>query len=191
MMRITQIKDFPEYYITDDGQVIRNGKTLQPVLNAYGYYKVTLSKNGKRYEKRINRLVAEAFIPNPNNLPCVNHKDENKLNNNIDNLEWCTYAYNNAYGTRTQRASLSQINRKDCSKVVVQFTLDGQYIATYPSAKEAWRKTGMSRGHICDCCNHYKNQYTARGFRWAWEINVLNNDKTYNISSLFKENING
>lgn len=186
-MQIAQIKDFPQYYITDDGQVIRNGKILKPVLNAYGYYKVTLSKNGKPYEKRINRLVAEAFIPNPNNLPCVNHKDENKLNNNVSNLEWCTYLYNNTYGTRIKRQTEKQLNRKDCSKAVVQFTLDGQYINTYPSTKEAWRQTGVSRSHISDCCNHYRNVYQTQGYRWAWKTNVLNNDGTYNIQSLFRE----
>lgn len=70
-----------------------------------GYPCVTLSKNGVYKRFLIHRLVAQAFIPNPNNLPCVNHKDENPLNNNVENLEWCTYAYNNCYGTRNKRIS--------------------------------------------------------------------------------------
>lgn len=60
--------------------------------------------NGQRYKKTIHRLVAEAFIPNPNNYPCINHKDENKENNNVSNLEWCTYKYNSNYGTCRKRA---------------------------------------------------------------------------------------
>ena len=70
-----------------------------------GYYQVSLWKNGKRKIFLVHRLVAQTFIPNPDNLPQVNHKDENKLNNCVNNLEWCTQAYNNSYGTRLQRVS--------------------------------------------------------------------------------------
>ena len=68
----------------------RKGKILKPKLDKYGYKTIVLSKNGKRHNYTIHRLVAKAFIPNPNNLPQVNHKDGDKLNNNIENLEWCT-----------------------------------------------------------------------------------------------------
>ena len=69
------------------------------------YLAVTLSKQGKRKMYSLHRLVAETFIPNPNNYPCVNHLDENKQNNSVDNLEWCTYKYNCNYGTRNERIS--------------------------------------------------------------------------------------
>lgn len=69
------------------------------------YYKVILFKNGIPKTKKIHRLVAEAFIPNPNNYPCVNHKDENPSNNFVENLEWCSYEYNNNYGTKNKRVS--------------------------------------------------------------------------------------
>lgn len=67
------------------------------------YKRVKLCLNGAIYRKTIHRLVAETFIPNPNNYPCVNHKDENKENNRADNLEWCTYKYNSNYGTARKR----------------------------------------------------------------------------------------
>ena len=86
-------------YRTIEGQLISPAKTRD------GYLKVTLSKNHKRYYFRVHRLVAEAFIDNPNNYPVVNHKDENKLNNRVDNLEWCTNKYNCNYGTRNKRIS--------------------------------------------------------------------------------------
>ena len=70
-----------------------------------GYLGVTLYKNGKPKTFTVHRLVARMFIPNPNNYPQVNHKDENKINNNVSNLEWCTVLYNNCYGTRLKRVS--------------------------------------------------------------------------------------
>ena len=85
--------------------VFKKGVIIRPCLTR-GYKVVLLSdrsRQQKYYPKRVNRLVAEAFIPNPNNLPQVNHKDENKLNNRVDNLEWCTVEYNNNYGTKNQR----------------------------------------------------------------------------------------
>lgn len=67
------------------------------------YIQVVLSKNGKQYARLVHRLVAETFIPNPNNFPCINHKDENRKNNRVDNLEWCTYKYNNEYNGRVEK----------------------------------------------------------------------------------------
>ena len=107
------IEDFPDYSISTSGRVKRNNninklgriiKTncLSPSYST-GYAVVILMKDGKKYYKKVHRLVAKAFIPNPNNLPCVNHKDENKKNNNISNLEWCTKSYNNTYNSRAKK----------------------------------------------------------------------------------------
>lgn len=79
------------------------GKILTERYDTKGYVQYALRSNKKIYAKRAHRLVAEAFIPNPNNLPQINHKDENKLNNRVDNLEWCTSQYNNTYGTKIER----------------------------------------------------------------------------------------
>ena len=186
MSTIVPIKGYDGYSVTSDGNVIgKSGKILKPINAGNGYFRVDLYTNKKHHLVFIHRLVAEAFLPNPNHYPIVNHKDENPSNNNVNNLEWCTIAYNNAYGTRGKRVSVAEINRKDCSKAVVQFSLNGTYIATYPSTKEAWRQTGVYRSHIGACCNHYKNQYTACGYRWAWESEVLK-DGYYDNSCIFR-----
>lgn len=88
----------------------------------------------------VHRLVAEAFLPNPNNLPCVNHKDEDKTNNCVENLEWCSYQYNNNYGSKKGHL----INHPSMSKPVMQLSKDGNLIATHCSIKEASRATGIS-----------------------------------------------
>ena len=102
------IQDFSNYSIFKDGTVINNvsGKPVKPIDNGRGYMIVGLYKNKRTFVFRIHRLVATHFINNPQNLPYVNHKDENKSNNSVDNLEWCTATYNN-YGTRNIRAAQS------------------------------------------------------------------------------------
>lgn len=93
-------------FIKKDGTVINRtikGKLLKLTVSNNGYYKISLHKDSKVITKYVHRLVAEHFINNPNNYNIVNHKDENKLNNSVDNLEWCDYKYNNNYGTKKER----------------------------------------------------------------------------------------
>lgn len=96
------------YAITEDGKVWshKNNKFLKP-KTVRGYHMVDLFRGGSKTKVpvSIHRLVAMAYIPNPNNLPCVNHKDETRTNNNVENLEWCSYSYNNTYGQRIQKVS--------------------------------------------------------------------------------------
>ena len=82
---------------------LHKGKVLSLLKGEYGYLQVNLHCNGKMYKKYVHRLVAETFLPNPDNLPEVNHKDEDKSNNRVDNLEWCNRKYNLSYGTRLER----------------------------------------------------------------------------------------
>ena len=103
------------------------------------YYSVHLCKDGKSKNVRVHRLVATAFIPNPNNLPQINHKDENKLNNNAENLEWCSCKYNQNYGTRKQKRELSKT--KPIQKINKQ---TGEIIETYISLSSAARKNDIS-----------------------------------------------
>ena len=105
------IKGLKTNYTIDTLGNVRNkrGKLLK--ASGDNYRKITLNVNSKRYYYLLHRLVALTYIPNPNNYPCVNHKDEDKTNNCVDNLEWCTYEYNNSYGTRGKRISKALTNR--------------------------------------------------------------------------------
>lgn len=123
-----------------------------------GYLLVELSAGGKGRTFLVHRLVASAFIPNPNNHPEVNHKDENKHHNNVNNLEWCTRAYNDAYGTgRVRHAKL-------ISKPVEQMK-DGVVVKRWLSATEASR-CGYSRTRVSECCNG--RQQTHKGYEWRY-----------------------
>jgi hypothetical protein len=136
-------------------------------LTTNGYVKVNLSKDGVAYHVTVHRLVAQAFIPNPNNLPQVNHKDEDKTNNHVENLEWCDARYNNNYGTKKARFRATRLNDPRVSKPVLQFTMDGKLVAEYPSAREAGRATGFLHGNIKNCCRG--KVASAYKFKWAFK----------------------
>lgn len=116
------------YQVSNYGRVKRmfiKGAKKETILklakNKTGYIRVCLSKNSKKSNKHIHRLVAEAFIPNPNNLPQINHKDENPNNNYVDNLEWCNGKYNTNYGTRNKRISTKLSKRiKPINKITFE-----------------------------------------------------------------------
>ena len=110
-------------------------RVMKATICVNGYYRVTLSKDGKQFYKHIHRIVAETFIPNPDGLPCINHKDENKTNNNVDNLEWCSYSYNNNYGNaRKKRSESYRLNNK---RPVEMLSLSGEVIRKFSSVREA------------------------------------------------------
>ena len=140
-------------------------KILKPVTNTFGYLQVTLCKNNKKKLVTVHRLVAEAFLPNPHNYSCVNHKDENKQNNNVSNLEWCSAQYNNTYGTRIERVAEKTTNGK-CSKPVLQYTLDGEFVREWPSTMECCRN-GYNYGHVAECCRGERK--THKGFIWEYK----------------------
>lgn len=141
-------------------------KILKPRKNTFGYLESVLCKNGNSKSFKIHRLVAEAFIPNPNNLPCVNHKNENKILNTVENLEWCTYKYNINYGTRNERVSQTEINDPNRSKQVYQYTFDKQLIKVWESINEC-KRNGLSSGNISQCCNGKRIQY--KGYKWEFK----------------------
>ena len=147
------------YGITSCGKVwsYKYKKFLKPVAYDNGYLCVTLCKNGKIKNYTIHRLVAEAYIPNPDNLPQINHKDENKANNCLQNLEWCDAKYNSNYGTRNEKLK----------KPILQFTLDGDLVREWPSAIDVGREV---RSTIVNCL---KGRYkTAYGYIWKYKEDI-------------------
>ncbi len=116
----------------------------------------------------VHRLVAIAFCDNPHRYNEVNHKNENTRDNRAVNLEWCDHKYNCNYGTRNIRQAAKLINGK-CAKSVVQLTLSGEYVATFPSVAEVQRQLGFSRAPITCCCGHYKNYVSSHGYIWLYE----------------------
>lgn len=165
------------YQVSNLGQVKslnynRTGKeqVLVGLKTKVGYPMVGLCKDGKVKLCLVHRLVAEAFIPNPDGLPCVNHKDECKTNNVVSNLEWCTRSYNNNYGTRTERAAKVRMNDPNRSKPVYQYTLDGLLVRSYPSVNEVRRRTGYDNGHISECC--LGKRKTAYNSLWSYSLIV-------------------
>lgn len=126
-----------------------------------GYYYATLYKNGISKTVHIHRLVAENFINNINNYNCVNHKDENRLNNNVNNLEWCTQSYNINYGTGNKR-------RSDTEKIKVhQYDLNGNFIKEWEGITDASQKLKISTGNIVCCCKGRRK--TAGGYKWKYK----------------------
>lgn len=144
---------------------INKGRILKAAIQNVGYMFVVLSKNGKTKGYRVHRLVAEAFISNPNNYKCVNHKDENKQNNCVNNLEWCTHKYNNSYGTKPMRIA------KGNSKKVNQYDLKGNFIKQWNSFMDIERYLNIKYANsiINACCKGKRK--TAYGYRWEYASN--------------------
>lgn len=177
-----QITEFPNYEVSNLGNVrskdrvvLRRGyrTNLKGKMllqhNVKGYKRVVLYDGSREIHKQymVHRLVAEAFIPNPNNEPCVNHKDENGSNNRVDNLEWCSYKYNSNYGTAIER----RVKHQDWNSIaekqsirIEQMDTNGNLIKIWPSMMECERQTGMRSAGISKCCSGYLKSY--RGYIW-------------------------
>lgn len=138
------------YQVSNLGRVrsLRKNIILKSRITRKGYEGVILYTNNIPKGYYIHRLVATAFIPNPDNLPQVNHKDENKTNNCVDNLEWCTPKYNVNYGTGNKKRARSQ------SKKVLQFKTDGTFIKEWKSTMDVERNLGFAHTNISACCRN-------------------------------------
>lgn len=145
--RIKSLRDTVYSHRTKSTVRVDREKILKPYTDSKGYLLVDLRKNGKRYTRKVHRIVADVFIPNPENLPQVNHKDENKKNNSVNNLEWCNNKYNATYGTAKKRMAEKR------NKKVVQISLKGEVINKWNSVSEAANALNVSRDTITAWCN--------------------------------------
>ena len=155
------------YKVSNLGNVMsfwhKKPKLIKQIKDKKGYLRVGLKLYNKPQKLIfVHRLVCQSFIPNPNNLPCVNHKDENPSNNNVNNLEWCSYQYNINYGTANERRA------KKHSIPVLQYDKNGNFINDYPSIKDAERKTGINHQNICNVCRG-KRYKSAGGYIWKYK----------------------
>ena len=173
------------YHISNLGEIKslrkkgkKEDKIVKPTINPKSkYLQSRLYGNGKMKGTTYHRLVAIHFIPNPFNLPEVNHKDGNKWNNRADNLEWCTKKYNKQHAvanglwkmTDSHRKAIGNYNKKEKSFAVIQYTIDGKFIAEYSSTNDAAIAIGASQGNISSCCAGRKYYKTVKGFIFKYK----------------------
>ncbi|MFT3994747.1 MAG: NUMOD4 domain-containing protein [Dysgonomonas sp.] len=158
------IADFEGLYkISNKGRIkntIRNNN-LKYFINKQGYVIVKLSKNGVRYSLRVHRLMAQSFIPNPNNYPIINHKDEDKSNYCLSNLEWCNHKYNNTYGSLPDRKS------EWSKRPVIKLSKSGSIIREYESVNDAGIDNNVHPSNISNCLK--ERNKTSAGYRWKYK----------------------
>ena len=164
-MRALKIKDYPEYHVTDTGDIYSrkeyhnpNGriKKLKPVKQKTGYLHIVLYKNGIGKTFRVHRIVAQTFIPNPLKLPEINHINGIKDDNRVENLEWCTSSENTIHSNKVLHLGCK----------AVQQIKNGIVVAEFYSAREASRKTNIHSSLISKCCNG--DISNAHGFQWRY-----------------------
>ena len=168
------------YQVSNKGRVrsLKHDKMIKPIQHSNGYLFVNLHKDGSRIHTSIHRLVANAFIPNPDNKPCVGHKNTIKTDNSIDNLEWCTYLENNNHPitryrrSKTKKGIPPSKNTMDAlikkmSKKVYQYTIDGIFLKSWNSVREASKNVGTFESNISFCCKH--SNRTCKGYKWSYE----------------------
>lgn len=148
-------------------------RLLKPYIDSTGYSVVLLQTTNGPIRKKIHRLVADAFIDNPYNLPIVNHIDENKQNNTINNLEWCTAQYNANYGTRNNRI------RKQSSIRVAQYTMDGKLVKVWDSMSQAAASFGAkTTTYIRRVCTNQFGRHSYKGYIWKYVDQKVIGDET-------------
>ena len=161
--RVKSLDKWVNYKLKPGKLYLCKGRILKLCKRPNGYIFVGLWKNKKLITPGVHQLVAQAFIPNPKNLSCINHKDENKENNKVDNLEWCTHKYNSNYGTSAKRISQSRLGEKNprCKKVLCVET--GEVFPYIMKAAEVKHIRYQDIGKVCNGKKAY-----AGGFTWQY-----------------------
>lgn len=157
--------NFPDYEVYIDGKIYshHSKRFVKGFLNNKGYLLVCLHNKGKKERFYIHRLVAQSFIDNPDKLPCVNHIDCNPLNNNVDNLEWCTHQQNIQHSYKLGRLQTF------APKKINQLTREGDFIKEFESVSEASRKLKIDIGDIVGVCKNSRGRKTAGGYRFEYK----------------------
>ena len=180
-----EIEGYPNYQVSNMGRIKRlstgyyrqTEKILKPQSQNNGYLHIKLSQKDKTKCILVHRLVAQVFIPNPNNLSQVNHINEDKTDNRVENLEWCDRKYNINYGNgiskrvKTNKENgtykkIGEINYKNFSKSILQFSKDNSFIRRWDCIMDVQRELGYDNKQICSCLKN--RQKTAKGFKWAY-----------------------
>ena len=158
-----RVKSLKRYVKKSNGKtMLVNERICKPFVNK-GYFYVTLSKNGHQPNKKVHRLVASAFIPNPKSLPHINHKDEVLSNNKASNLEWCTEDYNRHYGTGLLR--MKQTWRRRYGVPIIRYATNGAESKRYECSKDLI-EDGFDRRAVYRCCKN--NKHTHKCYKWSF-----------------------
>lgn len=160
-----------KYQVSNIGRV-RNKKTYRIraiSLHPCGYSIITLYNGTKGTCCLVHRLVSKSFLDNPFQYEEINHKDECKTNNHVDNLEWCNRKYNSNYGTRKERISKAQKNDINKSKPVLMYSIMGELLKEFPSCAEVKRDCGISKENITHVCNPNNKYKYSNGYIWIYK----------------------
>ena len=170
-----KVRSLDRYIVNKKGERKHFTEKYLAQVSRRDYLGVTLSKNNKSKMFSTHILVAETFIPNPENKPEINHIDGNKQNNKVDNLEWCTrsenelHAYKNGLANPSdrQKQAAKKYAKENYSKKVVQYSLNGEFIKEWNSMHDVWRELGIRPSYICRCCKGLRRQ--TCGYIWKYK----------------------